>query len=127
MKSKFNLFLGIILLVLGFVALFKNNDMYIYDFIVAFLNLATFYCDNKKRDKNIPNLERSKDKLTKAYTDGWLSGFDFSVLMQDLLISKNGYVLDTGNYENVNAEVALRLADRIKRHPIIWKIFFMVA
>ena len=32
-----------------------------------------------------------------------------------------------GNYEDVNAEVALRLVDRINRHPLIWKLFFMVA
>lgn len=65
--------------------------------------------------------------LDKAYEQGWLSGFDFSVLMHRLLVSENGYVLDTGNYENVNAEVALRLAEKIKKHPKLWEWFFMVA
>lgn len=69
----------------------------------------------------------SKEILDKAYEEGWLSGFNFSVLMHRLLVSENGYVLDTGNYENVNAEVALRLAEKIKRHPKLWKFFFMVA
>lgn len=69
----------------------------------------------------------SKEILDKAYEQGWLSGFDFSVLIHRLLVSENGYVLDTGNYENVNAEVALRLAEKIKRHPKLWKWFFMVA
>ena len=32
-----------------------------------------------------------------------------------------------GNWENVNAEVALRLVEKIKKHPILWKHFFMVA
>ncbi len=133
MKSKFNLFTGILLLVLGFVALFRNNDFYIADFILAFVNLAIFYCDNKCDNKKnyvytqILDWESAKEKLTKAHTDGFLSGLDFSLFIQDLLISKDGYVIDVGNYENVNAEVALRLADRIKKHPIIWKIFFMVA
>lgn len=68
-----------------------------------------------------------KKTLDKAYDQGWLSGFDFSVLMQNLLISENGYVIDTGNYENVNAEVALRLVEKIKRHPKLWTWFFMVA
>ena len=44
-----------------------------------------------------------------------------------MTISEDGYVLDTGNFENVNAEVALRLAEKIKKHPILWKMFFMVA
>lgn len=68
-----------------------------------------------------------KDILNKAYQQGWLSGFDFSILIQDMTISENGYVLDTGNWENVNAEVALRLAKQIKKHPILWELFFMVA
>lgn len=68
-----------------------------------------------------------KELADKAYEQGWLSGFDFSVFMQRLLISKHGYVIDTGNYENVNAEVALRLVEKIERHPLLWKLFFMVA
>lgn len=50
-----------------------------------------------------------------------------NVLMQKFLISEGGYVIDTGNYENVNAEVALRLAEKIKKHPKLWQWFFMVA
>lgn len=65
--------------------------------------------------------------LEKANRQAYLDGFDFSVLMQRLLISEDGYVIDTGNYENVNAEVALRLANKIRKHPLLWKIFFMVA
>ena len=68
-----------------------------------------------------------KDILEKAYNQGLLSGFDFSVLIQRMTISEDGYVLDTGNFENVNAEVALRLAENIKKHPILWKMFFMIA
>ena len=69
----------------------------------------------------------TEDLLDKAYEQGYLSGFDSSLLIQKLLVSEGGWVLDTGNYENVNAEVALRLAEKIKRHPRLWKLFFMVA
>ena len=63
-----------------------------------------------------------KEKIIyKAYKQGWLSGFDFSVLMHEFLISEGGYVIDTGNYENVNAEVVLRLAEKIKKHPKLWQ------
>lgn len=65
--------------------------------------------------------------LKRADREGWLSGFDFSVLMQEFLVSEDGYVIDTGNYENVNAEVALRLSEKIKKHPKLWQWFFMVA
>lgn len=70
---------------------------------------------------------RGKEILEKACKQRWLNGFDFSVLIQELTISENGYVIDTGNWENVNAEVALRLAEQIKKHPILWKLFFMIA
>ena len=71
--------------------------------------------------------DSGKEILNKAYNQGWLSGFDFSLLIQDMTISEKGYVIDTGNWENINAEVALRLAEQIKKHPIIWKLFFMVS
>ena len=70
--------------------------------------------------------DKGKEILDKAYQQGYLSGFDFSLLIQNMTISENGYVLGTGNWENVNAEVALRLAEQIKKHPILWKLFFML-
>lgn len=68
-----------------------------------------------------------KKILNKAYQNGWFSGFDFSLLIHDITISENGYVIGTGNWENVNAQVAIRLVKQINKHPIIWKLFFMVA
>lgn len=71
--------------------------------------------------------DKGKEILNKAYQQRWLSGFDFSLFIQDMTISENGYVIDTGNWENVNAEVAILLAEQIKKHPILWKLFFMIA
>lgn len=70
---------------------------------------------------------KTSDILDKAKAQGYLNGYDFSILVQNLLVSENGYMIDTGNWENVNAEVALRLVEKIKKHPILWKHFFMVA
>lgn len=70
-------------------------------------------------------LRDSKELLDKADEQGYLSGFDFSILMHRFLISEGGYVIDTGNYENVNAEVALRLAQKIKDNPLLWQIFMV--
>lgn len=67
-----------------------------------------------------------REIMNKAKVQGWLSGYDFSVLIQDLVVSPNAYVIDTGNWENVNAAVAQILAQRIRRHPLLWKWFFMV-
>lgn len=78
-------------------------------------------------DDQCPCQTEQKDILDKAAEKCYLNGFEFSILVQKLLISENGYVIDTGNWENVNAEVALRLVEKIKKHPILWKHFFMVA
>lgn len=58
---------------------------------------------------------------------GSINGFDFSVFIQCLLISENAYVIDTGNWENVNYVCAYRLLNKIKKHPRLWKLFFMIA
>ena len=78
-------------------------------------------------DDQCPCQTEKEGILNKASEKRYLNGFEFSILLQKLLISENGYVIDTGNWENVNAEVALRLVEKIKRHPILWKLFFMVA
>lgn len=67
-----------------------------------------------------------REIMNKAKVQGWLSGYDFSVLIQDLVVSPNAYVIDTGNWENVNAAVAQILVQRIQRHPLLWKWFFMI-
>lgn len=70
--------------------------------------------------------DRKREILNKAKVQGWLSGYDFSALMQELLVSPDAYVIDTGNWENVNAAVAQILVQRIQRHPLLWKWFFMI-
>ena len=75
----------------------------------------------KTRDEIIRELEY------KAYDKGFLTNDEFSFLIQELLVSENGYVLDTGNGGQVNAEIALRIIKKIKKHPKLWEWLFMVA
>jgi hypothetical protein len=59
------------------------------------------------------------DKLIKkAYDTGALDGFEFSKAMHDLFITYP--IIDTGNWENVNAELLLHLAKECKKHPFSW-------
>ena len=53
--------------------------------------------------------------LEKARLQGWLNGFDFSLFIQEIIISENVYIIDVGNWENINAEVVLRLNEKIKK------------
>lgn len=79
--------------------------------------------------KNIENAEEKlkevEDKIGPDNIFGFIDGFDFSIFMQRLLIPEGDYVIDTGNWENVNYACAYHLLERIKKHPLIWKWFFM--
>ena len=75
----------------------------------------------KTRDEIIGELEY------KAYDKGFLTNDEFVFLIQELLVSEDGYVLDTGNGGQVNAEIALRIIKKIKKHPKLWEWLFMVA
>ena len=84
--------------------------------------LAAYY-----KEMMLKPTQKTSDILDNAEIQGYLNGFEFSILIHNLLISENGYVIDTGNWKNVNAKVALRLVEKIRKHPILWKLFFMVA
>ena len=75
----------------------------------------------KTRDEIIDELNY------KAYDKGFLDNDEFTYLIQELLVSEGGYVMDTGNGGQVNAEIALRIIKKIKKYPWLWKKFFMVA
>lgn len=51
---------------------------------------------------------------------------DFSNKIQDLFIEEDSYIIDTGNFENVNDEMLRIINKRIERHPFIWKLFFKI-
>lgn len=52
---------------------------------------------------------------------------EFSKKVKDLLISKNGYVCDTGSELNVNECTLELLKEKINKHPLLWKFLFMIA
>lgn len=56
-----------------------------------------------------------------------MSDSEFRKAMMELLISENGYVLDTGTQYDVNTEVIARIREKIAKHPKLWRLFFMVA
>ena len=75
----------------------------------------------KTRDEIIEEISK------KANEKGFLTAAEFSMLMEYLLVSENGYVLDVGNSYQVWAEIALRLLKKIEKHPKLWEWLFMVA
>lgn len=80
----------------------------------------------KELHKAEQKLKEVEKKLGKDDLFGYINGYDFSVIMQDLLIPDGDYVIDTGNWENVNYACVYRLIKRIKKHPLIWRLFFMI-
>lgn len=80
----------------------------------------------------MPDKERYDDAL-KKFEDNWRKNdlfeeyLQFSRFMQGLFISKHGYIIDTGNFQCVNFEMMYRIKERVERHPVLWKLLFMIA
>lgn len=68
-------------------------------------------------------------KFNKAYEeqDVFDEYLTFSVFFQNCFISEDGWIVDTGNFRTVNRILIQKVAEKIKKHPWIWKKFFMVA
>lgn len=75
---------------------------------------------------NSVNLNLDKT-ITKAYYEGYLTDNEFCKFVTNLLISKNGYIMDWGTGEQGNAQALLLLVEKIRKHPYIWKKFFSIA
>ena len=52
---------------------------------------------------------------------------EFADFIRTKLVSPNGYVCDWGQNFHVNKILAEELERKIKKHPLLWKIFFMIA
>lgn len=52
-----------------------------------------------------------------------LTDKEFAEFMRAMLVSEGGYVIDTGNNESVNAELALLLDSKWRKHKRLWKKF----
>ena len=78
-----------------------------------------------------PDFERAEDALSqfKAEYDGnryeHQEYLRLSRFIQALFISENGYVIDTGNFQNVNRAILDDILRNIKKHPHIWKLFMV--
>ena len=53
-----------------------------------------------------------------------------SLFFQHLFISERGYIIDTGNFRDVNYALVKRIKHKMEKHPILFKLlwkYFMVA
>ena len=63
-------------------------------------------------------------KLPKMHDGCWLTGMEFSEFFNDLFMWPDDYIIDTGNWENVNMAVMESFAEKVRTHPILFAIFF---
>ena len=74
-------------------------------------------------------MEDAMSKFNIAYTNNDIKEeyLQFSRFVQGAFISPAGWIIDTGNYRTVNRELIKDIYDKIKKYPLIWKLFFKVA
>lgn len=72
-------------------------------------------------------IKMAEDVVKEAFVNdhAYLTGKEFSIFMQNLLVQDGHYVIDVGNWEDVNLACARILLRQIKKHPFIWKHFFI--
>ena len=65
--------------------------------------------------------KRLEEIMKKAYETGALTDTEFRKAITDLFLEEDEYIIDTGNFENVNAEFVLRLKGKHRKlHKIFW-------
>ena len=84
------------------------------------LEVQRYNLSNMRKNKKDFNISYEKGDLFKEY-------LAFSKFIQNAFISKDGWIIDTGNFEICNRELINRIEQKIKKHPFLWKLFFMVA
>ena len=73
-------------------------------------------------------MEKAIEDFNKAYDkeDIFHEYLAFSQFFQRSFVSEDGYIIDTGNFETANREMIHLVYERIKKHPILWRLFFMI-
>lgn len=78
-------------------------------------------------------LNRQKlDKTWSAFLTRFFEADDaeqyllFSRFMQTLFIPEGGWFTDPGSFKNVNADLMVRIMERVNKHPWLWQKLFMV-
>ena len=74
-------------------------------------------------------MEDAMSKFDIAYLNNDIKEeyFQFSRFIQGAFISPTGWIIDTGNCQNVNKALIEDIYYKIQKHPLIWKLFFRVA
>ena len=84
---------------------------------------------NKELDKDLLYLCYKDIKSRQYQHDVYLEYLHMSQFFQSLFISRNGYIIDTGDFRTANYELVKRLYHKIEKHPILFKLlwkYFMV-
>ena len=80
--------------------------------------------DKERYDLAIENFEKAyKDKQSIPLTQLRNEYLAFSQFVQSIFIDSEDWVIDTGNYRDVNRILIHKIRQNIQRHPLLWKLF----
>ena len=71
-------------------------------------------------------LEEDIQNFNIAYDSGdsYKEYLEFSRFVQDCFLKEHTYIIDTGNFQTANKALIGIIYNMIKKHPIIWRLFF---
>lgn len=85
-------------------------------------------CNNTygiKTDK-FPDDKGAQKGIQNYYNEPEYEYLGFSQFIQSAFIGEGKHITDTGNFRNVNSVLIPKIADKIQKHPWIWKMFFKI-
>lgn len=69
-------------------------------------------------------MERIKAGEEAGIVDNAIDGGEFCDMFHRLYIKKGDWVIDTGNYANVNYPVMTKFVRQVRKHPFIFALLF---
>lgn len=78
---------------------------------------------DKERDSDMAAFEMAYHSVSNNSHDEYQK---FSSWVHDIFIPKGEILIDIGNFQTCNEELMPLVERKIRKHPWIWRIFFMV-
>lgn len=83
-------------------------------------------CNRNIDVTKFPDTETAEQGCVNFYRHDKYEYLGFSQFIQGAFLSKGSWLIDTGNFSDLNGALIPKIAEKIQKHPLIWKWFFKV-
>lgn len=92
--------------------------------ICVIISLIINIVDAFKVRKKAKGVLKSLREIDEKHQGSFLNGMEFSDLFNEMFFHEGDWIIDTGNWENVNRAVMESFARKVADHPLLFQLFF---